>query len=141
MARPRRTELNEHLQDRIDLISQLSRQTLADSESSQADLRRIRSLQVPPAQKALAHPHALRVVRADMRRVTSLPRVPCARSLNTAALNRRRVRDAPKQTPCRAPMPAGVPWQAAADGEKAAFDAAMRALDDDFAGCDAAPDP
>ncbi len=67
MARPHRTELNEHLQERIDLISQLSRQTLADSESSQADLRRIRSLQVSVAQHVLAHPHAFFPVRAAIR--------------------------------------------------------------------------
>ena len=33
--------------DRINLIAQLRRQTLADSESSEDDLRRIQILQVP----------------------------------------------------------------------------------------------
>jgi hypothetical protein len=40
------TELNDHLLERIDLIEKLRRQTLADSESSEDDLRRIRMLQV-----------------------------------------------------------------------------------------------
>ncbi len=55
-----------------------------------------------------------------------------------SAASRRLVRDAPHKPSDVRTM---LRRQAAADGEKAVFDAAMRALDDDIASCGGAPDP